>query len=148
MTTTPHTRIEFDVYGTPIAQGSKKMVGPWRMIETAKGHADWRQQVAVRAREAHQQHPCIGPDPLDGPLRLSCVFRFPMPASRKKAVRDAGQGPKSTAPDLDKLIRCVGDALTAAGVIRDDARIVSFGRMEKIETTGWTGASIRVETVQ
>jgi Holliday junction resolvase RusA-like endonuclease len=31
---------------------------------------------------------------------------------------------KATAPDSDKLIRLIGDALTIAGVIADDALIV------------------------
>lgn len=36
-----------------------------------------------------------------------------------------------------------GDALTQAGVIADDARIVAVGAC-KVETAGWTGAQIVV----
>ena len=33
---------------------------------------------------------------------------------------------KATAPDLDKLCRAIGDALTQSGVLRDDALIAEW----------------------
>jgi Holliday junction resolvase RusA-like endonuclease len=67
-----------------------------------------------------------------------------MPASRPVAMRRAGQGPKTTAPDLDKLVRSVGDALTEGGLIRDDARICAV-HATKSEVQGWSGAVITIE---
>jgi Holliday junction resolvase RusA-like endonuclease len=83
---------------------------------------------------------------MDGPLSLDVVFRAPMPASRSKAIRAAGRWWKPTAPDLDKLVRSVGDSLTASGLIKDDARIVALRAM-KIEVDGWTGATISVHEI-
>ena len=47
---------------------------------------------------------------------------------------------------LDKLVRGGGDSLTAAGLIKDDARIVALRAM-KIEVDGWTGATISVHEI-
>lgn len=131
------TYVEFEVVGTPAAQGSKRHVGNGRMVETARGHAPWRAAVAAAARD-------VAPDqPLDGPLHLRVEFRFPMPKSRPAATKAAGIAPKTSAPDLDKLVRAVGDALTEGGLIADDARISSVFA-DKYEVVGWTGARIRV----
>lgn len=135
------TAVEFEVLGIPAQQGSKRHVGNGIMVEAAKNLPAWRDSVAGAARDVADR---IGDlTPLDGPLDLDVTFRFPMPASRKAAVRAAGHAPKTTAPDLDKLIRAVGDALTASGLIRDDARISSI-TAEKVEVVGWTGAIIRI----
>lgn len=130
--------VTFGVVGNPAAQGSKRHVGNGVMIETSKNHKPWRAAVASAA------HDVAGDDlPLTGPLQLDVEFRFPMPASRKKAVRDAGICPKVSAPDLDKLIRSVGDSLKEGGLIKDDAL---FARITatKVEVIGWTGAIVTV----
>lgn len=137
------TPVEFEVVGSPAAQGSKRHVGNGVMVEMGKNHKPWRVAVASAARDA-ASHDDV-PAPLDGPLQLIVSFRFPMPASRPKAARAAGSAPKTTAPDLDKLVRSVGDALTESGLIHDDARICSV-HATKTEVIGWTGAVIRIET--
>lgn len=138
--------VAFDVYGVPMPQGSMKAFnagGRARMKPSGgAGFAAWRNAVSEAAKRVADTLD----GPLDGPLTLTAEFRFPMPASRPKRVREAGTAPKTTAPDLDKLVRCVGDALTAARLVTDDARFAYIGAT-KCETTGWTGASIRVERV-
>jgi Holliday junction resolvase RusA-like endonuclease len=110
------------------------------MVEQSKGLPEWRRVVADAAR----QH---APDvPLDGPLWLELRFRFPMPASRRKADREHGHRWKDTAPDLSKLVRAVEDALKAGAVIRDDARI-SVLAATKSEVTGWQGVSVIVQAL-
>jgi Holliday junction resolvase RusA-like endonuclease len=146
--------VEFEVVGVPKPQGSIKAFKVGNAIRTqpagGASFAQWRNAVAQAAKdlmlgEVEQWARTIGGDdcrvPFDGPLGLSVEFRFPMPASRSKADRTAGACWKTTAPDTDKLIRTIGDALTAAGLIADDARIVAL-EARKIETTGWTGAVI------
>ena len=64
-----------------------------------------------------------------------------MPKSRPKKVRERGYAPKTTAPDLDKLVRAVCDALQAGGLITSDARIATL-TARKREVVGWTGATI------
>jgi Holliday junction resolvase RusA-like endonuclease len=137
--------ISFEVIGLPKPQGSKVAFsagsGRARMKEAGGAdHAAWRNQVAQAARDAAQERRGHGLVTLE----LGIEFRFPMPASRKRAVRELGEAPKTTAPDLSKLIRSVEDSLQAAGLIVDDARIARYGPMSKVETTGWTGCVITI----
>lgn len=142
------TSVSFEVLGLPVAQGSKRAFvrgGKAVLVETGKGHGAWRNDVAVAARQAMFNAGLR--EPLDGPLALHVTFRFPCPASRPKAHRTAAGrphgAPKTTAPDLDKLVRCIGDALTASGLIVDD-RLIWDLNARKVETSSWTGADILI----
>lgn len=106
---------DFHVTGIPTAQGSKKYVGNGKMIESAKGLPRWRRAVKKAAEAAKGSL-----DPLDGPLVLTVDFFMPAPAKSKFGNMPAGP------PDLDKLLRGVGDALTQSKIIADDARIVTI----------------------
>lgn len=139
--------VRFEVVGTPAPQGSKTRMPNGAMLDgqsknAREGHANWRSAVAEAARTARSRLP--GTEPLGGPLLLIVRFRFPMPKSRSKAIRDAGLAPKTSAPDLDKLIRSTGDALKEGGLIVDDALFVGVSA-SKCEVVGWTGAEITVE---
>jgi Holliday junction resolvase RusA-like endonuclease len=122
----PARRIQFEVPGTPAQQGSKTLgqtkEGKTFMRESAKGLAVWRGKVIAHARAA------IGPrwKPLDGPLYLYLTFWMPRPDSHPKTIATYPTG----APDLDKLVRAIGDSLTQANVIVDDARIVKLATSE------------------
>lgn len=133
----------FVVHGIPAPQGSKKaFVAAGRAMlkeSNSDAHALWRNQVSLAAQDAH-----CGRPPLTGPLELGIQFRFPMPKSRPRSVRNLGMAWKSTMPDADKLVRAVGDALTAAAVIADDA-LVALLIVSKVEVWEmWTGADISV----
>lgn len=108
--------IDFDVYGEPAPQGSKRHVGGGRMIESSAKVKPWRQDVVAAARAA------MGDvwEPLDGPLCMEVTFTVRKPASAPKK-RTTYPDRK---PDLSKLVRSTEDALVTAGVIADDARIV------------------------
>jgi len=141
--------LRFVVHGVPAPQGSHRafvVAGKARITEGNSGnHALWRNQVTLAALNALEA--CEITEPLDGPLELDVLFRFPMPKSRAKWQRNLGYIPKSTAPDLDKLVRTVGDSLTAGGVITDDARITSIFA-QKVEVLDlWTGADICVRVM-
>jgi len=131
--------LRFEVPGTPAPQGSKRHVGDGRMVESSKDLPAWRDSLTIAARQAAVKHRVL----FDEPVCVEVTFRCPMPRSRKKAVRDAGIGPKSTAPDLDKLQRALGDALEAGGLLTNDA-VIARWVAEKVEVTGWTGAAIRI----
>lgn len=148
--------VEFEVVGVPKPQGSMKAfnAGGHARLKPSGGaaFASWRNAVAQAAKdiavdEVGEWAKIVGGGdcrvPFDGPLGLFVEFRFPMPASRPKRDRAAGSCWKTSAPDTDKLIRTIGDALTAAGLIADDARFVAI-EARKIETTGWTGAVITI----
>ena len=133
--------VTFDVIGVPAPQGSKRaFVANGRAVMKESGgdkFASWRNAVATVARHHAAR------TPLDGALGLTIEFRFPMPASRSKRVRQLGRIPKTTAPDTSKLVRCVEDALQAAGLVVDDARFTTIEAC-KVETVGWSGAVITV----
>lgn len=123
------------VTGKPSQQGSKKHVGNGRMAEMAKHLPAWRKTVIAAARESH------GPDwdPLDGPLTVGLTVYLARPKTTKYPDYPAG------APDLDKLQRAIGDALTLAGTIKDDARIVTWNAKKRWAIGCEPGAVITIE---
>lgn len=151
------TTVAFNVVGTPAGQGSKSAVvrgGKAVVIEGRSNnqralHENWRAAVALAAhvaRQVQQDGHTIVDAPLDGQIHVTARFRFQMPAARSKALRAHGLGWKTTAPDLDKLARALGDGLTAGGLIVDDRLIVEWS-LSKVETTDWTGAEVHVEQI-
>jgi Holliday junction resolvase RusA-like endonuclease len=133
----------FFVVGRPAPKGSGRAVmlparqgqpgsvrlADGRWMRPAVIHANertkpWQRAVAVAA-SAHAPE-----TPLDGPIYCSTRFLFERPKSTKYPLAPAGT------PDLDKLERCVWDALTAV-IWSDDARVCR-GSSEKAwgETEG------------
>lgn len=106
---------EFTVYGDSVPQGSMKHIGKGRVIHSKQGSLmDWRRSIAVTA----QMHaPQFKRALLKGPLAVRAIFYATRPPSLSAKTHY-----KRTAPDLDKLIRSVGDALKHI-VWEDDARI-------------------------
>lgn len=148
--------LAFDVIGLPGPQGSKRFVGRSQktgrgiLVESSAKVKPWRDAVVYAAREALQRQRvrmhalgkgevyCLPgessfsifthPLPLDGPLVPSMVFTLPKPASAPKR-RTTWPDKK---PDLSKLARSTEDALSDAGVWRDDARVVEYARLAKV----------------
>ena len=134
------TLASFEIVGLPTPQGSKTRMPNGAMIEgsSATGrvkHKSWRAAVAEAARNIAE------PEPYDGPLHVQVTFRLPMPASRPKRIRETGEWPKTTKPDIDKLIRALFDGLAEGGLISDDARVYAVDAT-KVEIVGWTGAQV------
>lgn len=113
--------IEIIVFGHPAPQGSKAFKGIHGghavLAESSKAVKPWRMDVKHAAIEAHGGNP-----PMDGPLCVRMVFTLRKPASAPKKRRTW----PDRKPDLSKLVRSTEDALTDAGVIADDARIVEL----------------------
>ncbi|HCG2982404.1 RusA family crossover junction endodeoxyribonuclease [Corynebacterium striatum] len=65
--------------------------------------------------------------------------------SHNSAGQARSRSSPSTPPDADKLCRALGDALTMAGVIKDDARITTWHATKKYHPQGWTGAHITIK---
>jgi crossover junction endodeoxyribonuclease RusA len=124
-----------EVFGDPASQGSHSVInGRIVQVNSAK-HKKWRNAVAFAALDL------VGPDweLLDDPLELSIIFYLPRP---KTATREF----PAVMPDLDKLIRSVGDSLTGT-VIRDDSRIVRITATKLYADHRGAGALIRVNTL-
>jgi crossover junction endodeoxyribonuclease RusA len=100
------------------------------MRESNPATAPWRSTVAAAAIEAMDGRPQLA-----GPLELRALFVFARPSSHFGTGRNHERLKPSapiyrwTKPDLDKLLRAIGDALTGI-VYRDDARI-TIVRAEK-----------------
>lgn len=118
--------IRFRVYGTPAPQGSKVRT-KWGMREASKSLEPWREAIVSQIMRDGYSGTLM-----DGPLTVRAVFIFPRPTSHygtkkgEKYLKDTAPYYKESAPDLDKLCRSLGDALTQSGAITDDARIVRW----------------------
>jgi Holliday junction resolvase RusA-like endonuclease len=92
------------------------------MVEQVAGLKPWRDTITAAAFGAG---PC-----LDGPLAVKMVFTVPRPKSAPKRLHTP-----STTPDLSKLARGCEDAITAAGLWADDARVARYDPLAK----AWPG---------
>jgi Holliday junction resolvase RusA-like endonuclease len=106
------------VYGDPAPQGSKTarvINGHVVMWESSKKLPGWRDSVAMACKVASMEHQV----PILGPVEVILTFHMPRPKSVSRQY-------PNTAPDLDKLIRGVGDSLQSSGVLSNDGQIVSI----------------------
>jgi Holliday junction resolvase RusA-like endonuclease len=120
-------RVWFSVTGLPAAQGSKtafrnQYTGKINMVEGSTRAArmkfgEWRQAVIFAARVEAQRY-----GTLDGELHVALMFYLHKPASMAKRKEWC-----SVAPDVDKLMRAVFDALKLGTLIADDSRVVYCG---------------------
>ena len=106
-------------FGAPATQGSKKGFIRGRkvvMVEMDEKLPAWRAAVEAAARLS------AGPtwEPIDAAVSVTGEISLRKPNTTKYPDAPAGT------PDLDKLQRAIGDALTKARVIADDARIVHW----------------------
>ena len=110
--------VTFFVAGIPIPQGSKTGFSPKGSTRVVLVDANkeklkpWRAEVTRIARASW-----LDRAQLLGPVRLDAVFVFERPASVKRRL-------PSVAPDLDKLIRAVGDGVTDSGIWKDDGQVI------------------------
>jgi crossover junction endodeoxyribonuclease RusA len=106
--------IQAFVPGTPQPQGSKnayKRGSRCVIVETNKQLPKWRKLVTERLEAANSA--C---EPLQGAVSLTVTFLMPQAKSNKKGL-------PYQKPDLDKLIRAIGDSATDAGCVSDDSQI-------------------------
>ncbi len=123
------TAIHINVKGTtPAPQGSKNPFGG----EANKNTKPWRATVAAEAAKVMEE----GVLPMYAvPVRLVAVFYFPRPKGHFGTGKNAGvlkgNAPryKEGTPDLDKLLRAVGDSLSGV-VVRDDRLIVGVAALK------------------
>jgi Holliday junction resolvase RusA-like endonuclease len=115
----------------------------------------WRVQVghAAMAEMAHMRAKGGAGWPAPGPVGLVVTFNFQRPAghhvNRKltNPLRVVAPREHYVKPDLDKLVRAIGDALTDVGVIVDDSQITVL-RASKRWTTEEPYATVQVEVAR
>lgn len=116
-------KVVFSVYGLPIAQGSKRAMNHWVtgraiMLDTKSATLiPWRKKIKQAALSAMGS-----PMMLTGPVSVRFDFTMRKPTGRPKTRRTY----PDVYPDLDKLVRATGDALTMAQVYGDDGQIVDL----------------------
>ena len=108
--------ITLEVFGDPAPQGSKKVVRG-RLIEASKKLKPWRAAIEKACVPYADQNIYLGP------VRLEVDFFLPRPPSIKMTKRPFPIVP----PDLDKLLRAVGDGIGQSGMIwGDDSQVVEI----------------------
>ena len=137
------TRVVFTVVGRPEPGGSKRSVGPGKIVDANKKVGPWRDSVAAAAILA-MQDPAV--PLLTGALGVGFTFYLRRPAGHYGTGRNADtlkpSAPRRpvTRPDVTKLVRAVEDACTSI-VWRDDSQIVTqvcrkfYGEPERCEVT-------------
>lgn len=128
------TTIRFKVDGKPAQKGSmsafpvmnkrtgQPIINPKNgmplinVTDNSKKTKSWQKKVRLEAQQARLDKP------LEGPVVL--VLRFYL--ERPKSVSVKKRPYPTVYPDLDKLIRAIGDALTQAKIYRDDAQVVDI----------------------
>lgn len=118
--------LDFFAGGTPVPQGSKNAYvrgGRAVLVDANPRLKAWRAQVRAAAEAAISED---GWETLDEPCRVHLGFTMPAPKRPRWDV-------PAVKPDLDKLTRAVFDALTDAGVWKDDSRVVSMEVTKKYE---------------
>ena len=114
--------LDFVAYGTPAPKGSKRFVGLSKagrgiLIESCKAARPWGQSIKAAALTARGSLA-----PIDGPVWVTLVFTLRKPVSAPKRRRTY----PCRKPDLDKLCRQALDSLVEAGVLTDDARVITL----------------------
>lgn len=116
--------VMFQVAGEAAPQGSKRAFrtrhGRIALVESSSRVKPWRESVGAAAVAA-------GATVIDGPVEMLVAFVFVRPRSHftAKGALKASAPSHPGKPDLDKLARAVGDALTGI-CYRDDAQIVRW----------------------
>ena len=129
--------VSLSVVGDPASQGSHAIMQGRIVQVNSKKHKAWRTaitQTALATLPADWQ-------PIDEPCELIVNFYMPKPASVKRSL-------PTVSPDLDKLIRAVGDSLTDSGVVLDDSRIVRISARKLYAIGIEPGATILVKTLE
>jgi Holliday junction resolvase RusA-like endonuclease len=127
--------VSFSVTGNPASQGSHAiMQGRIVQVNSSK-HKAWRKAIAQAATEALPSDWTL----IDDPCELVVNFYMPKPKTVTRPL-------PSVSPDLDKLIRAVGDSLTGT-VITDDSRIVRISARKLYAEGIEPGATISVKTL-
>lgn len=128
------------VDGDPVPQGSKRCFNNRVVDANSVKLKAWRKEVtAVATTYLHIN----GWHPFTGPVQLRVTFYMPRP----KSVTYNKRPLPIVSPDLDKIVRSVGDSLTDAGIWNDDAQVVSIVCEKVYADDKPPGADIEIHSV-
>lgn len=142
--------IEFDVPGMPIPKGSAKAFMrkgarfPTVIQDNAAKQKPWASMIGLCAA---QEMARTGTKLSTGAMSITVSFAMPRPKchmNSKGNVRPNAPYHPVTKPDIDKLLRCVFDALTGI-VWRDDSQVIQTVTTKQYGFN--IGAKIRIEEI-
>lgn len=130
----------FRAYGNPRPQGSKRHVGNNRFIEASAGLKEWREAVARSIFEQQAKNKDFVR--FEEPVVVNAVFLMPRPGTVKRLW-------PSVSPDLDKLQRGLGDAMSInSELLADDALIVEWQSSKVYVDPHEAGVVVTVAVIQ
>ena len=142
-------QLEVFVEGVPQPQGSSRAFRSGGKIVVTSANPKlkaWRNQITEAVRNEADR---LGLTGWVGRAWLTLTFILPRPASHltsKGALTKSAPRQHLSTPDLDKLVRAVGDGITDAGVWRDDSQVISITATKHYSDAFTdTGASIIIE---
>lgn len=118
------------VPGICAPQGSKRHLGNGILVEQSKRVKPWRADVRSALLD-DQGKPRAQ---FDGPIHIELEFVMKRPAGAPKRSTP----PAIKRPDLDKLQRAIFDAVSSAGIWRDDSQVVSVTAVKRLAKIGET----------
>jgi crossover junction endodeoxyribonuclease RusA len=129
--------LTISVEGDPASQGSHAIMrGRIVQVNNAK-LTKWRKAIMYAVQDVLPEDW----QPIDEACELNVTFFMPRGSTVTRRM-------PSVAPDLDKLIRAVGDALTQANAITDDSRIVRISARKVYAQGVPSGASINIKPIK
>ncbi len=119
-------RVSFVVYSRAAPQGSKRFMGPGRMMESSKRVKPFRQDVRFTAMDT----PVPDGWPMEAPMRVSYRFHFRRPKSHFTSKGSLTKSAPLEAishglDDIEKLARAVSDSLSGV-LFHDDRQVVEM----------------------
>lgn len=120
---TPRHGYSWTIPGPPVGKGRPRLStrGGFARAYTPPKTAHWEGFAFSVLRQGWGDHP-----PIDAPCRLRVVAVGERPKSLQRKKDPPGRMVRTTKPDGDNVLKCVGDALKLAGVVRDDVLIWSW----------------------
>lgn len=120
--------------GNPAAKGNIRYLGQRGgraiLTDATKNLKPWDSRVRSALLDDENQPKAY----FDGPVHIELEFVMPRPVSTPKRFTP----PAVKKPDLDKLQRAVFDAISSAGVWRDDSQVVSVQASKRLAQIGET----------
>lgn len=142
--------IDVQIVGVPVAQGSMVRRGLRIAHSNDKELKTWRYAIMSELAAAKP----IGWDESKA-VEVTATFKFQRPQSHYGSGRNAHKllpsapKEKTTACDLDKAIRAVGDAIEQSGILRNDSQIVYWNAGKRYVYDGeLPGLDLRIIAMQ
>lgn len=135
---TSRQELYFTAFGTPRPQGSKRYVGNGRFIE-ASNVKPWRKAIAEAVSRAWVASG--DSSSFTEPVIVWATFYMPRPKSVKRLL-------PAVAPDLDKMCRGLGDAISVdIPALADDSLIVKWVATKLYADEHEAGVRVAIKTV-